>query len=251
VNGHWESEFSIPFVGNDVEGADDVSDLVCSITDTVGIKIQYFTQPGANNYFYPAGDQYDIGTYTTLSFSETIPPGDNVTVYPDPEDPRVSLTFEHIITSGTVTATKTPEPPEGVLPLPGIIGLYYDFEVTFTFTGTVQVSIPYDDTNLPKPENELTLWHYNGPVVGDVNADGKVDLRDIAIIALALGTRPGSRRWNPAYDLNIDGRIDLRDLLITLRNLGETSWVNVTTAIDTVNNVIFGETPNFPPFGVR
>jgi len=64
---HWECEFAIPFVGND-GGTDDVSDLVCTIADTVGIKIQYFTQPGVNNYYYPAGSNSWIGTYTTLSF---------------------------------------------------------------------------------------------------------------------------------------------------------------------------------------
>lgn len=64
---HWEVEFSIPFTGNDGE-TDDVSDLVCAMTDTIGIKIQYFTQPGAVNYYYPMGGNHDIETYTTLSF---------------------------------------------------------------------------------------------------------------------------------------------------------------------------------------
>jgi len=104
---------------------------------------------------------------------------------------------------------------------------------------------------LPKPDSELRLWHYEGPVVGDVNCDGKVDLKDLFIITLALGTRPGNRRWNPACDLNSDGKVDLRDLYIALKNFGKTSWVDVTTGIDTVNNIIYGETDNFPPFGVR
>lgn len=68
---HWQVEFSIPFTGND-GATDDVSDLVCTVADTIGIKIQYFTQPGANNYFYPAGNQYQIGTYATLSFEPAI-----------------------------------------------------------------------------------------------------------------------------------------------------------------------------------
>jgi len=68
VDDHWECEFAIPFVGND-GGAVDLSDLNCTMMDTVGIKIQYFTQPGANNYFYPAENQYQIFTYANLSFS--------------------------------------------------------------------------------------------------------------------------------------------------------------------------------------
>jgi hypothetical protein len=36
-------------------------------------------------------------------------PGQDVTVYPDPTDPRVSLTFEEITTPRTLAMTKTPE----------------------------------------------------------------------------------------------------------------------------------------------
>jgi len=68
---HWECEFSIPFVGSD-GGVEDVSDLVCSVSDTIGIKIQYFTQPGAGNYYYPVGTNREIQTYATLSFDPEI-----------------------------------------------------------------------------------------------------------------------------------------------------------------------------------
>jgi len=67
VDDHWECEFAVPFVGNDA-GAQDGSDLNCTIADTLGLKIQWFTQPGTNNYFYPAEDQYQIHTYANLSF---------------------------------------------------------------------------------------------------------------------------------------------------------------------------------------
>lgn len=66
VGDHWECEFAIPFVGEDgVTG--DVSDLVCTIADCVGIKIFYSTSDNA--YYYPAGDQYQIETYTILCFA--------------------------------------------------------------------------------------------------------------------------------------------------------------------------------------
>ena len=66
---HWECEFSIPFVGNDA-GTSDVSDLSCSVTDIVGIKIQYF-YTGANFYF-PSGDKTQVNTYAYLRFSPPI-----------------------------------------------------------------------------------------------------------------------------------------------------------------------------------
>lgn len=65
VDDHWECEFSIPFIGNDA-GTSDVSDLSCNVTDTIGVKIQYY-YPIAN-YYYPEGDKLQINTYADLSF---------------------------------------------------------------------------------------------------------------------------------------------------------------------------------------
>ena len=53
---------------------------------------------------------------------------------------------------------------------------------------------------------------------GDVNGDGRVDLRDVVLVGRALGSRPGDRRWNPAADLNHNGRVDLGDLSIVVRS---------------------------------
>jgi hypothetical protein len=67
VDAHWECEFSVPFVGHD-GGTTDVSDLVCTTEDIIGLKIQYFNNPGANNYYYPEGNKHQISTYASLSF---------------------------------------------------------------------------------------------------------------------------------------------------------------------------------------
>jgi len=67
VDDHWEAEFAIPFVGLD-GGTSDVSDLSCNVTDTIGIKIQYFFSPGANSFYYPEGDKLQVEQYANLSF---------------------------------------------------------------------------------------------------------------------------------------------------------------------------------------
>jgi hypothetical protein len=77
MDDHWESEFSIPFVGNDT-GITDVSDLTCSILDTIGIKIQYFYQP-ATNCYYPQGGLMEVNTYADLSFPPPIIESCNIT----------------------------------------------------------------------------------------------------------------------------------------------------------------------------
>jgi hypothetical protein len=65
VDDHWECEFAIPFVGND-SGVSDVSDLSCNVTDTIGVKIQYYFP--FNSSYYPSGNLYQIDAYADLSF---------------------------------------------------------------------------------------------------------------------------------------------------------------------------------------
>ena len=58
-------------------------------------------------------------------------------------------------------------------------------------------------------------------LVGDVNADGIVDIADIYLITLAYGTTPGQPRYNPNYDVNDDNIIDIADIYIAALHYGE------------------------------
>lgn len=60
-------------------------------------------------------------------------------------------------------------------------------------------------------------------LLGDLNHDGKVDIKDIHIVAIAYGTSPGDPRWNPAADLNHDGKVDIRDVSIVAKEYGQHS----------------------------
>ena len=53
----------------------------------------------------------------------------------------------------------------------------------------------------------------------DPNGDGKVNGGDIAVMARALFTRPGDRRWNPVADVNHDGQVDLMDLFLVIKSM--------------------------------
>lgn len=55
----------------------------------------------------------------------------------------------------------------------------------------------------------------------DPNQDGTVDVRDLAIVAMAYGSRIGSPNWNPLADINADGLVDIRDLAIVAKHFGE------------------------------
>ncbi len=63
---------------------------------------------------------------------------------------------------------------------------------------------------------------YNVQLKSDVNNDGKVDAKDIAIVCKAFGTKPGDTRWNPVADLNGDGKVDAKDIAIVCKAFGIT-----------------------------
>jgi uncharacterized protein (DUF2141 family) len=59
-------------------------------------------------------------------------------------------------------------------------------------------------------------------ITGDVNGDGKVDMKDVSLLIKAYGAFPSDPRWNPSYDLDQNGRIDMRDIVIVVQNFGKT-----------------------------
>jgi hypothetical protein len=65
-------------------------------------------------------------------------------------------------------------------------------------------------------------------VFPDLNNDRRVNLLDVCIVLIALGTNPsyppgtGCRQWNPIADINKDGRVDLLDLALVASNFGAT-----------------------------
>jgi hypothetical protein len=80
----------------------------------------------------------------------------------------------------------------------------------------IQGAFPYLATN------SLTF-----PVrlLGDLNGDLKVDIKDLVIIAKAYGTSPGMPKWNPRADMNGDLKIDIKDLAVAAKEYGKTGSV--------------------------
>jgi len=64
-------------------------------------------------------------------------------------------------------------------------------------------------------------------LVGDINGDGKVDIRDISVAAQAFGTIAGDPRWNPDADITgtmylvPDGFVNIRDVALIAKNFGK------------------------------
>lgn len=92
-------------------------------------------------------------------------------------------------------------------------------------------SISAEATPVPYEFNTTNNLFVDGYVkirfVGDINGDGKVDMRDVATAAAAFGSHPGTPRWNPDADITgmvylvPDGTVDMRDVALIAKNFGK------------------------------
>jgi Dockerin type I domain len=149
----------------------------------------------------------------------------------------------------------------GLPQIPGlIIGSYYLVEVTSGSSGTYLITIHYDEPPIGVQEENLRL--YMGDPV-DFNRDGKVDGNDINMTQTAIK----SKDYSAEFDINHDGKVDKNDLkivqeyasngLLVPTSAGEPGqtrlpWIDITLGnVDTLNNLIYGETDHFSGFGVH
>jgi hypothetical protein len=83
----------------------------------------------------------------------------------------------------------------------------------------------------PIPPKNVTDWtstlmslfqnsiDYRG--LGDVNADGKVDVTDVGYVSSKFGTREGGLNWDYLADITHDGKVDIQDLARTSGSFGK------------------------------
>jgi len=55
----------------------------------------------------------------------------------------------------------------------------------------------------------------------DITGDGKVDIEDIFLCAIAYGSEPGDPNWDPRCDVNKDGKVDIEDIFLVALHYGE------------------------------
>lgn len=56
---------------------------------------------------------------------------------------------------------------------------------------------------------------------GDMDGNGRVDMKDIAIVGAAFDTVLGDPRWNPMADINRDGVVNMRDVALVAKHFGD------------------------------
>jgi PKD repeat protein len=94
------------------------------------------------------------------------------------------------------------------------LGVQHCHNYTITALANIQF-----DSNTTNNVNEGTI-RIKVRIMGDLNGDGKVDMKDVTQLILKFGLTQLMTGWNSDCDLNNDGRIDMRDIIIVILNFG-------------------------------
>jgi len=99
---------------------------------------------------------------------------------------------------------------------------------TYSISGNFTVTLTVTDTegqqnsvsHVVEVQNVITpAW--------DIDGNGVVEIKDLAIVAKAFGSRPGSPNWDPRADITgptylvPDGKVDMRDVALVAIHFGE------------------------------
>jgi hypothetical protein len=155
-----------------------------------------------NYTFNIVQEDHSIVVYFSADGQAYVPVGSNVPVYLGNE---VGLTFPSIEASGTATQ-------EEIILLGDLVGtslILWDVNVGVTFSGTVQVALPYSGgsiTNVWTSESLDALY-------ADVDGNGLVDGTDVSLVAIGIKTTVSSGvEYDPQFDINRDGELTEADV---------------------------------------
>ena len=91
----------------------------------------------------------------------------------------------------------------------------YALNETFNVTLTVVDSEGLNDTTW-----QLVTVLFEPEINVDLNGDGKVDIKDVATVAVAFGSYPGHPRWDEIADVNKDDQVCMKDIVVVASNFG-------------------------------
>ncbi|MDH7477390.1 MAG: dockerin type I domain-containing protein [Candidatus Bathyarchaeota archaeon] len=180
--------------------------------------IEYSVAPGGpwnTSYRWTVPTDAELGNATIYASAfTTLPKSEGV-----PHCPEISETFT--IVSQT-TASITYKASQSVYQL-NITGNY---NLTFTLPDhgirlgnyTVFVAAAYKGIWELFPATNTTKFKVI--LLGDINDDRKVDVKDLVLLIKAYGSYPDDPNWNPKADLNGDNKVDIKDLVILIKNYG-------------------------------
>ena len=171
--------------------------------------------------FSPPPPVRDVAV-TALSFSKDVPKfGDNITITVNAlNNGTISETFEI-----RIAFDSTPIVTLNVVSLGAGAAkiLTYEWNTSDGAVGKHNITasatvVPFDiDPDNNSKTKPITIMSTSGPMT-DINGDGKVNMKDIAIVAQAFGTHEGDGRWNPLADVKGDGYVNLFDIALVAKD---------------------------------
>ncbi len=113
--------------------------------------------------------------------------------------------------------------------------------ITLTSRNSTIIGFKWNTTGFAK--GNYTIWAYAWPVpdetdiedntltdgwivvtvIGDINGDFKVDIKDLVLVIKYFGSYPShpTKPWNPNADVNSDNKVDIKDLVLVIKHFGE------------------------------
>jgi hypothetical protein len=112
--------------------------------------------------------------------------------------------------------------------------------ITLTSKNSITITFTWNTTSFAK--GNYTISAYAWPVqgetdtadntfidgfvvvamVGDVNADGYINIKDIVLVSAIFGAKKGDPEYQPNPDVNGDGYINIKDIVLVSANFGAT-----------------------------
>jgi len=91
---------------------------------------------------------------------------------------------------------------------------------------TLTASIRYVSMNPPFAGAARNSTVFEIVLIADITGpegvpDGKVDIRDVTLVAYSFGSSPGDPGWNPIADLYPDNKINIRDVAVVAVDYGK------------------------------
>jgi hypothetical protein len=197
----------------------------------------------ANSYtFHDVVAEHDISVIFSENGAATVPSGTDVSVF---LEAGAGITFAD--TEGGVATGEQEDFPENSFVL------VWELNYTNSFSGGAQIELHYNDDGLTLEQEEnlrLIRGESLEAIFSDVNGDLIVDGTDVSIVANAVNTNQQPNWYESWLDINNDEKVDDVDIHIINTYKG-TILQDVTLYVDTILNIIYGNTDHFSIFGIR
>lgn len=170
-------------------------DNIINVIDEPSLLVEKnggFVICGATECFWPYSAKINIKPLNHLFMIRTFPlntfPSTNTEIR---IEGGFSIYFDNVIDAGYTNVVKAEDPQNAEFQI--IPGSCYDISTTATYTGKIRISLPYDETELEVPEEDLRLFHYENGSWVDVTLE--VDTENNRIIGEVESLSPFVIGW--------------------------------------------------------